>query len=111
MIIVDAGADDLAVYRKAELSTEGTVTIGPANAEPFEHVFTGIERLQVVDETGTPLNAGTGNDARLVTFKFDPHELNDDRFTSQCRIQSLFLLLSMAFGDPWPFSLTVMPLS
>ncbi|MGE0755831.1 MAG: Ig-like domain-containing protein [Pirellulaceae bacterium] len=80
LIVIDDGTDDLVVYRKVESAADGTVTVGPANAEPFEHVFTGIERLQVVDETGAALNAGNGAGARLITIGFDAYELNDDRF-------------------------------
>ncbi|MBC8353053.1 MAG: hypothetical protein H8E66_13740, partial [Planctomycetes bacterium] len=82
LIIVDDGTDDLTLYRKGVLDSEGRVTIGPANIEPLEHVFTGIERLQLVDENGAALNAGSGDAARLVVFKHDPFESNEDRFTA-----------------------------
>ncbi|MDA1055059.1 MAG: dockerin type I domain-containing protein [Planctomycetota bacterium] len=82
LIIVDDGEDDLTIYRKGVVDSEGRVTIGPANAEPLEHEFTGIERLQLVDENGVALNAGSGNAARLVVFKHDPFESNEDRFTA-----------------------------
>ncbi|HID22870.1 MAG TPA: hypothetical protein EYP14_10790, partial [Planctomycetaceae bacterium] len=82
LVIVDDGTDDLVLYRKGGTDDRGTVTVGPGNAEPFEHVFVGIERLDIVDENGTRLNQGVGEDARLVVFKPDPFELNDDRFTA-----------------------------
>ena len=82
LIIVDDGVDDLTIHRKGISNHDGTVTVGPANAEPLEHEFTSIERLQLVDENGAALNAGTGDDARLVVFKEDAFELNDDRFTA-----------------------------
>ena len=82
LVVVDDGVDDLTVLRKGVTNDAGSVTVGPANVQPLEHVFTGIERLQVVDELGAPLNAGTGNAARLVVFKQDPFEFNDDRFTA-----------------------------
>jgi Ca2+-binding RTX toxin-like protein len=81
--IVDDGVDDLTLYRKGELDSTGTVAIGPGNAEPFEHVFEQVERVQFVDEAGNPLNdptSPTSPSARLVVFKHDPFEFNDDRF-------------------------------
>lgn len=82
LIIVDDGEDDLTLYRKGDVDSEGRVTIGPANAEPLEHEFTGIERLQLVDENGAALNAGSGDAARLVVFTHDDLESNEDRFTA-----------------------------
>ena len=81
LIIVDDGEDDLTILRNGFSNLDGTVTIGPANAEPFEHEFTSIERLQIVDENGAPINAD-GDAARLVVFKHDEFESNDDRFTA-----------------------------
>jgi len=82
LVIVDDGPDDLTIYRKSPDDTAGTVTIGPANAEPFEIVFDGIERVQFVDETGAAVNANPGHGSRLVVFKHDPYEYNDDRFVA-----------------------------
>ena len=91
LVIVDDGLADLTLYRKAMAVTEGNVTIGPANAEPFETAFDGIERVQFVTTTGTAINqdasgspnSGNGNPAnRLMVFAMDQSEYNDDRYTS-----------------------------
>ena len=79
LLVIDNGQDDLTIYRKGENDSEGTVTVGPANAEPLETVFDGIERVQFFDENGkVPNSADTSS--RLVVFKHDPYEYNDDRF-------------------------------
>jgi len=81
LIMVDDGADDLTLYRKGQDVTEGNVTIGPGNAEPYETVFDGIERVQFVNETGAAINQDpAGATSRLVMFETDLHEYNDDRF-------------------------------
>ncbi|MFV1967724.1 MAG: dockerin type I domain-containing protein, partial [Pirellulaceae bacterium] len=82
LVIVDDATEDLVLYRKEADATAGTVTIGPSNAEPFQHVFTGIERVQFVDEAGAAINSEPGNLSRLVVFKHDPFEYNDDRFVA-----------------------------
>jgi Ca2+-binding RTX toxin-like protein len=82
LIIVDDTTDDLVLYRKGVSDSEGTVTIGPANAEPFQHVFAEIERVQFVDEAGVAINQEPGNLSRLVVFKHGPFEYNDDRFVA-----------------------------
>lgn len=79
LIVIDNGQDDLTIYRKGENDSEGTVTVGPANAEPLETVFDGIERVQFFDENGKAPNTSSTN-SRLVVFKHDPNEYNDDRF-------------------------------
>ena len=38
--------------------------------------------MQIVDEFGTVVNADSGEAARLVVFKQDTFEFNDDRFTA-----------------------------
>jgi Ca2+-binding RTX toxin-like protein len=81
LVIVDDGADDLTIYRKSQLNTDGTVTIGPGNTETFEHVFTGIERVDFVDENGNAVN-NAANGPQLAVFKHDPFESNDDRFNA-----------------------------
>lgn len=78
LIIVDDGGNDLTLYRKSQADNAGTVTIGPDNAEPFEHVFEDVERVLFLDQAGNAPN-GTANDARLAVFKHDPFEFNDDR--------------------------------
>lgn len=81
LIIVDNGADDLTIYRKDVSDSNGTVTVGPGNAEAFEVVFDGVERVQFLDEAGITLNSpATGS--RLAVFKHDPYEYNDDRFVA-----------------------------
>ena len=82
LVVVDNGLDDLVLYRKDQDDTAGTVTVGPANAEPFENVFDGIERVQFLDENGVAVNQNPGNLSRLVVFKHDPFEYNDDRFVA-----------------------------
>jgi hypothetical protein len=74
---------DASILRQNHDITAGTVEVGPANAEPFLHVFRGIEFVQVVADTLAPLapvnieSAGIPN--RLVVFKDDGYEHNNDR--------------------------------
>ncbi|MFO0819097.1 MAG: dockerin type I domain-containing protein [Pirellulales bacterium] len=83
LIMVDDAADDLTLYRKGQTVTEGGVTIGPGNAEPFETAFDDIERVQFLDENGVAINQDpAGATSRLVMFETDLHEYNDDRFLS-----------------------------
>jgi Ca2+-binding RTX toxin-like protein len=89
LAVVDDGTDDLVLYRKSDLDSAGTVTVGPGNAEPFEIQFEQVEVVQFVDENGSQINdAGIENPppganvSRLVVFKHDPFEYNDDRFTA-----------------------------
>ena len=82
LIIVDNGVDDLTVYRKGATDSEGTVTVGPGNAEPLEVVFDGVERVQFVDEAGVAPNASAGAGSQLAVFPFDAYEYNDDRFVA-----------------------------
>ena len=82
LTVVDDGVGDLTLYRKSESSVDGTVSVGPLNPEPFEHTFSGIERFQLVDANGASLNTGPGDAARATTFKHDPFEPNNDRFTA-----------------------------
>jgi hypothetical protein len=89
LAVVDDGTDDLVLYRKSELDSAGTVTVGPGNAEPFQVQFEQVEIVQFVDENGNQINdEGIENPApglttsRLVVFKHDPFEYNDDRFTA-----------------------------
>ncbi len=87
LIVVDDGPadhsrDDLTIYRKSQDDSAGTVTVGPGNPEAFENVFDGIERVQFLDGSGTAVSAEPGSTSRLVVFKHDPFEYNDDRFTA-----------------------------
>jgi hypothetical protein len=87
LIVLDDTVDDLTLYRKGLTDDAGTVSVGPANAESFETVFAGIERLDFLDVTaagvvGGPVNALPGHANRLVVFKHDPYEYNDDLFTA-----------------------------
>jgi len=82
LIVVDDGTDDLTLYRKDFDETAGTVEIGPANAEPFLIVFSGIERVQFVDENGVAINQDAANGPRLAVFHPDPYEYNDDRLVA-----------------------------
>ncbi|HND52074.1 MAG TPA: hypothetical protein PLV92_06750, partial [Pirellulaceae bacterium] len=82
LVIIDDGADDLTIYRKGETDDAGTVSIGPGNAETFETVFAGIERVQFLNEDGSTVNSTPGAASRLVVFKHDTFEYNDDRFTA-----------------------------
>jgi Ca2+-binding RTX toxin-like protein len=77
--IVDVGTDDLSILRQNHDITAGTVEIGPANAEPFLHVFSGIEFVQVLDDTLAPGAATEVGVNRLVVFKDDEHEHNNQR--------------------------------
>ncbi len=82
LIVIDDGPDDLTLYRKSQDDAAGTVSVGPGNVESFETVFDGIERIQFLDEAGLAVNAEPGNGSRLVVFKHDPYEYNDDRFVA-----------------------------
>ena len=87
LIIVDDGPadhsrDDLTIYRKDQDDSSGRVTVGPGNPEAFENVFDGIERVQFVDGSGAAVSAEPGSTSRLVVFKHDPFEYNDDRFVA-----------------------------
>ncbi|MEX0818664.1 MAG: CHRD domain-containing protein, partial [Pirellulaceae bacterium] len=81
--IAPAALADVSILRQNHDITAGTVEVGPANDEPFLHVFSGIEFVQVVADTlapGVPVNiesAGIPN--RLVVFKDDEYEHNNDR--------------------------------
>lgn len=66
--VVDNGTGDLMLYRKGGINTTGSVTIGPANANPLNVDFVNIDTM-------TPV-VGAGGD--IVTFKYDPYEFNDD---------------------------------
>ncbi|RLT12749.1 MAG: CHRD domain-containing protein [Planctomycetota bacterium] len=87
LIVVDDGPadhtrDDLTIYRKDQDDSSGRVTVGPGNPEAFENVFDGIERIQFVDGSGAAVSAEPGSTSRLVVFKHDPFEYNDDRFVA-----------------------------
>jgi Ca2+-binding RTX toxin-like protein len=74
---------DVSILRQDALITSGTVEVGPANAEPFLHVFSGIEFVQVVADTlapsGAPVNIESPGAAnQLVVFKHDRTEHNND---------------------------------
>ncbi len=68
--VIDAGTGDLVLYRKGESDDNGSMTIGPANAEPLEAVFQGIEYAEPV------LAAG----GQAAVFKHDPFEFNNLQF-------------------------------
>ena len=81
LVIVDDGTPDLILHRRAESSSAGRVTVGPGNVEPFETTFEGVEIVQFVDTAGVGIS-GPASDGRLVVFKHDPFEGNDDRFNA-----------------------------
>jgi len=66
LAVIDAATGDLVLYRKGEQAGTGSMTIGPANAEPLEMVFDGIEYADPI--------AGAGGS--VVVFKHDPFEYN-----------------------------------
>ena len=68
--VIDAGTGDLVLYRIGESGDTGSMTVGPANAEPLEAVFQGIEYAEPV------LGAG----GQAVVFKHDPFEFNNSQF-------------------------------
>ena len=82
LIVVDDSTDDLLIYRKSQDDSAGTITIGPGNAESLLTVFSGIERVQFVDETEAAVNPNAATGPQLVVFKHDPFEFNDDRFVA-----------------------------
>lgn len=69
LAVVDQGTGDLVLYRKGELDSSGSITVGPRNAEPLEVTFDGIETIQPIAAVG----------GQVVVFKHDPFEFNDDR--------------------------------
>jgi Ca2+-binding RTX toxin-like protein len=78
-----AALADLSILRQNNDITAGTVEVGPANLESFWHVFSGIEFVQVVADTlapSAPINVESAEILnRLVVFKDDPFEHNNDR--------------------------------
>ncbi|MGH9175365.1 MAG: calcium-binding protein, partial [Vicinamibacterales bacterium] len=72
LAVVDDGLGDVTIYRKGELDSTGTITIGPALAEPLNVNFEGIEFVQ-------PLAGPAG---RVFVFKHDPFEFNDTLFNA-----------------------------
>ncbi|MGE0755391.1 MAG: beta strand repeat-containing protein, partial [Pirellulaceae bacterium] len=64
LAVVDTGTGDLVLYRKGELDSTGSMTVGPAEDEPLEAVFQGIEYAEPV----------SGTDGRVIVFKHDPFE-------------------------------------
>ena len=71
--------DDLdgLIVERVGLSARGIVTLEIQVS--IATVFDGIERVQFFDENGkVPNSADTSS--RLVVFKHDPYEYNDDRF-------------------------------
>jgi len=67
--VVDEGTGDLILYRRAEVDSAGSITIGPANPEPLELTFEGIEFVQPVVAT----------DGEISVFAHDAYESNDLR--------------------------------
>ena len=66
-VVDDTGrrrAGDASILRQNADITAGTVEVGPANAEPFLHVFSGIEFVQVVADTLAPSESGQHRVAR-----------------------------------------------
>lgn len=82
LTIIDDGEDDLSIHRKTQSDAAGSAQIGPGNPEIFEYRFDGVETVQFVDESGNRINAADGTGSRLVVFKHDPFEGNDDRFNA-----------------------------
>jgi len=97
LIVVDDAANDLVLYRKGMQDNAGTVELGPINPEPLLAVFDGIERIDFVDDSGTSV------DERLVVFKHDPFESNDNRFNATYLGSGHVLNLDPTI-DPGPIS-------
>jgi Ca2+-binding RTX toxin-like protein len=70
LAVVDEGTGDLVLYRKGELDSTGSMTVGPAEDEPLEAVFQGIEYAEPV----------LGSGGQTVVFKHDPFEFNNSQF-------------------------------
>ncbi len=81
--VVDTGAADLSILRQSHDLQDGSVEVGPsftaATEESFQHLYSEIEFIQVVDAAGANVETGVAGGSRLVVFKFDPYELNNDR--------------------------------
>jgi hypothetical protein len=77
LAVIDDGADDLTIYRKGQDNSSGSFTIGPANPEPFDIVFEGVEYSEVLDQLNRPITQANNN-GRIVVFKHDPFEANND---------------------------------
>jgi subtilisin-like proprotein convertase family protein/Ca2+-binding RTX toxin-like protein len=67
--VVDDGTGDLLLMRKGQADAAGSVTIGPANAEPLQLIWQSVEFPQLI--------AAADGDA--VVFKHDPFEWNDSQ--------------------------------
>ncbi len=77
LVVNDDGTDDLSIYRKGESDSDGSITIGPANAEPFDFVFTDVEYTEILDDTNRAITLANNN-GRVVIFKHDSYEANND---------------------------------
>lgn len=81
LVVVDGGESDLTVWHRSQDDSAGTVVVGPANSEPFQTIYLNVETVQVLDDNGHRIN-GPETGSRLIVFKHDPLEGNDDRFTA-----------------------------
>ncbi len=70
--VIDSGTGDLVLYRKGESDSTGSITVGPANAEPLVANFQRIEQVQPV----------AAADGEVQVFKHDPYEFNDTRLVA-----------------------------
>ncbi|MCR4410891.1 MAG: DUF4394 domain-containing protein, partial [Thermoguttaceae bacterium] len=77
LAVIDDGLDDLSIYRKGASDATGSITVGPANAEPFDFVFENVEYTEILDEWNQPVTQANNN-GRVVVFKHDPFEANND---------------------------------
>ena len=77
LAVVDDATDDLSIFRKGESDSHGSITIGPANAEPFDFVFTDVEYTEILDDTNRAITLANNN-GRVVVFKHDSYEANND---------------------------------
>ena len=66
LVVQDNGASNVMIYRKSLTEGAGSVTVGPAVAEPLYTVFSGIEYVD-------PLTTNPNN---IFVFKADPFEWN-----------------------------------
>lgn len=77
LAVIDDATDDLSIYRKGVSDSYGSITIGPANVEPFDFAFANVEYTEILDQANLPITLANNN-GRVVVFKHDPFEANND---------------------------------
>jgi hypothetical protein len=83
LIVRDDGLGDLVLLRQAADGRSGRVTVNPVvNTALGDVVYEGIERVDITPIDPVTGGTGTGGGGRIVVFRDDPFELNDNRLTA-----------------------------